>query len=68
MSWYLRSLADYDTHRGEITADGQVTATCGAVFTPYLLPQGGIKLPGYPQDPDQICPTCRDAHRDNGKS
>lgn len=58
MTWYLKSIHDGDTHRGEITADGLVRAVCGVVFTPYLLPQGGIALPGYPQDPDQVCPEC----------
>lgn len=64
MAWYLRSIRDRDTHRGEITADGQVTATCGAVFTPYLLPQGGrgpagtraVRYRAEPQRRDVINP------------
>ncbi len=57
MSWYLRSLADADTHRGARRADGAVVAACGVVFQPRLL---RIALPGAgdPPDPDQICPPC----------
>lgn len=58
-SWYLRTLADQDTHRGEPQMDGTVLAVCGAVFRPralYLL--GSLALPGGPADPDQICPAC----------
>jgi hypothetical protein len=33
-AWYLRSLADHDTHRGWLGGDGAVLALCGASFTP----------------------------------
>ncbi len=33
-AWYLRSLGDHDTHRGELREDGLVLARCGAIFTP----------------------------------
>ena len=56
-SWYLRSMADRDTHRGA-EADGMVTALCGAVFAPFLVFGGGSALPGQPPDPEQICPDC----------
>lgn len=57
--WYLRSLADQDTHRGDLQPDGTVTAACGAVFHPRkLFLMGSLALPGGPADPDQICPPC----------
>lgn len=34
LAWYLRSLADHDTHRGWLGGDGAVLALCGARFTP----------------------------------
>lgn len=36
-SWYLRSLADQDTHRGELRPDGTVVAVCGTAFRPRAL-------------------------------
>lgn len=63
MSWYLRSAADHDTHRGELNPDGTVVAQCGIRFTPRPLPLGRIALPGHPQDRDQICPECNGAKR-----
>ena len=54
MRWYLRSLCDRDTHRGELRKDGTVVALCGVTFRPRLLPA----LPGQPPDPVQICPQC----------
>lgn len=58
-SWYLRTLADQDTHRGELQPDGTVLAACGAAFRPARLYQlGSLALPGGPADPDQICPAC----------
>ncbi len=33
-TWYLRSLGDHDTHRGELRGDGTVLAHCEASFTP----------------------------------
>lgn len=59
MSWYLRSLADRDTHRGTWSgASRSVHAVCGAEFQPVALPTGGYFLPGLPPDPLQICPDC----------
>ena len=57
MSWYLRSMADYDTHYGEFKG-GIVTATCGAQFWPRVLTFDHRALRGYPPDPDQVCPAC----------
>lgn len=58
MSWYLRSMADYDTHYGEFK-DGIVTATCGAEFWPRVLTFDRRALPRYPPDPQQVCPECQ---------
>lgn len=74
MSWYLRSLRDHDTHRGELREDGTVMARCGASFTPRLtlqvtgpppgeLTEGPLALKGNPPDPDQICQNCRGGGR-----
>ena len=60
MHWYVRSLADGDTHRGELTNIRTVCAVCGVEFIPITaLRERGPKLPGYPPDPDQVCPQCR---------
>lgn len=58
MSWYLRSMADRDTHRGTRNR-GVVNAECGICFVPRPLAFGRTALPGDPQDPDQICPGCQ---------
>lgn len=61
MPWYLASLADGGTHRGELRRDGTVTAACGAVFTPKDLfrhPKAPA-LPGEPPDLVQACLRCR---------
>lgn len=58
MTWFLRSIGDHDTHRGELACDGIVTASCGATFIPRPLPHGRVSLPGYPYDRAQICPAC----------
>jgi hypothetical protein len=58
MSWYLQSMGDADTHRGELQPDGTVSAVCGIQFRPIDLPLGGVSLRGHPPDPDQICPDC----------
>jgi len=58
VNWYLQSMSDADTHRGQLNADGTVTAVCGLRFRPIELPLGGVSLPGYPPDPDQVCPGC----------
>jgi hypothetical protein len=68
--WYLRSLADQDTHHGTMGADGIVRARCGISFTPRPTlqvigpPPGRLvdappALRGHPKDPDQICPQCQ---------
>lgn len=54
--WYLRSLADQDTHRGELCPDGRVTAVCGVEFVPPVYSR--LALAAGPPDPEQICPTC----------
>ncbi|MGH3885991.1 MAG: hypothetical protein ACRDSZ_05355 [Pseudonocardiaceae bacterium] len=55
--WYLRSMADHDTHRG-LMSGGSVDAVCGIRFTPRPVAFGGEALAGEPPDPDQICPQC----------
>ena len=67
MRWYLRSMADRDTHHGTLRGDGLVVAECGAVFEPISLPFGRLSLPGEPPDPDQVCPTCRRPQGKHGK-
>ena len=59
MPWYLRSLADRDTHYGDLQPDEQVLAVCGAVFKPRPLPYGRLALAASPPDPDQTCPLCQ---------
>lgn len=61
MHWYVRSLADGDTHRGELRSDNRtVHAVCGVEFKPITaLRERGPELPRYPPDPDQVCPQCR---------
>jgi len=55
--WYLRSLGDRDTHRGELGPDGTVSAACGISFRPLCLVCGtGPALRGSPPDPDQARP------------
>jgi hypothetical protein len=61
VSWYLRSIADHDTHHGELQPDGTVAARCGIQFAPRPLPRGTVALPGHPYDHDQICPECFNA-------
>jgi hypothetical protein len=57
--WFLRSLADADTHRGSYsTVTRSVHAACGVEFVSRALPLGGPALPGSPLDPDQVCPQC----------
>lgn len=68
-TWYLRSLGEHDTHRGERNQDGVVLADCGVSFTPRPTlrlagpPPGTLldadpALTGHPPDPDQVCPAC----------
>lgn len=60
--WYLRSMGDHDTHRGDlVNGDSTVTSACGARFRPLGLPGNRVSLSGYPPDPDQVCPKCRTA-------
>jgi hypothetical protein len=72
--WYLRSLADQDTHHRTLSTDGIAWARCGVSFAPRPMlqvigpPQGRLidappALRGYPKDPDQVCPQCQ---RDGG--
>lgn len=61
MHWYVRSLADGDTHRGELSlGTNSVHAVCGIEFVPLqVVINRGPELPGYPPDPQQICADCR---------
>lgn len=72
LSWYLRSLGDRDTHRGQMRGDGTVLARCGVSFTPRPtlrvvgpppgeLVSAGPALRGHPPDPEQVCPQCQGA-------
>ena len=60
MHWYVRSLADGDTHRGGLSlVTGSVVAVCGIEFVPLkALINRGPELPGFPPDPLQICADC----------
>jgi hypothetical protein len=52
VSWYLRSMADHDTHRGNYSVvTRSVHALCGIEFVAKELPLGGPALPGSPLDP-----------------
>lgn len=68
-SWYLRSLGDHETHRGQLGHDGIVLAVCGASFRPRPTLQvagpppgelvaSGPALRGNPPDPHQVCAEC----------
>jgi hypothetical protein len=59
--WFVRSLADRDTHKGTYsTVTRSVHAVCGIEFVPRPLPvSSSPALPAGPQDPDQICQQCR---------
>jgi hypothetical protein len=67
VTWYLRSMDDHDTHRGELAADGTVTAACGVRFQPRPLPLGRVSLPGHPYDRDQVCPACDTRRREGAR-
>ncbi len=65
LAWYLRSLADQDTHRGWMSGDGTVLALCGVEFAPKptvrLVGQrlvDGFPDLGSPPVPEQVCPEC----------
>jgi hypothetical protein len=66
LAWYLRSLADHDTHRGWLGGDGSVLALCGAQFVPKPTVRqvgqrfvGGFPDLGLPPIPEQVCPECQ---------
>jgi hypothetical protein len=69
LSWYLRSLADHDTHRGRLSADGAVIALSGARFIPKPAVRVVGEPPGrlvdgppelaLPPVPEQVCPACQ---------
>jgi hypothetical protein len=61
MAWYLRSMADHDTHRGTYSiVTRTVRAACGVEFQPLKKTNGTpIVLAPAPPDPAQICPGCR---------
>jgi hypothetical protein len=69
LAWYLRSLADYDTHRGWMGGGGRVLALCGAQFIPKPTvrvvgePPGrlvdGLPELALPPVPEQVCPACQ---------
>lgn len=62
VSWFLRSLADRDTHRGKWSpVTRSVFAACGAEFVPLRLQRTRITLPGEPSDPAQVCQACKQA-------
>lgn len=52
MSWYVRSLAPGDVHRG-VFEQGSVRAACGVEF----LTKRGSGQAHLPQ-PEQVCPAC----------
>jgi hypothetical protein len=58
--WYLRSMADADTHRGRYSiTTGSVLAVCGAEFQPLKRTNGApILLVPLPPDPEQVCQEC----------
>ncbi|MDQ3825364.1 MAG: hypothetical protein M3325_06285, partial [Actinomycetota bacterium] len=62
LRWFVRSMADGDTHRGYYSqATRSVHAVCGAEFVPLRIGLAGdrLALPGTPPDPAQVCPKCR---------
>ena len=62
VSWYLRSLADADTHCGDysiVTRSGR--ALCGIEFVPKELLLGSPALPGFPTGFRAGMPTVREA-------
>jgi hypothetical protein len=54
--WYLRSVADEDTHLGQWQADGTVVTRCGLRFPLKSCNYPGLE--GEPPDPDQKCRAC----------
>lgn len=60
-AWFLRSLADRDTHRGDYSiVTRSVHAVCGIEFEPLKRTNGApIVLVPFPPDPQQVCPECK---------
>lgn len=61
-AWFVRSLADGDTHCGIFSpATRSVHALCGTEFQPLPIGLRGdrIAFPGTPPDFDQACATCQ---------
>lgn len=68
-TWFLRSMGDHDTHCGTYsTVTRSVHSRCGVEFVPKPLPYGRISLPGAPQDPEQVCPQCREGKPANRRA
>jgi hypothetical protein len=62
VSWFLRSMADSDSHRGDYSiVTRSVPAVCGIEFVSKELPLSGPALPGSPLDSGQVCPNCQRA-------
>jgi hypothetical protein len=61
-AWALASLADFDTHLVQLEG-GIAYSVCGLTFTPKALGANGdrLSLPGWPPDPEQVCPHCQKA-------
>lgn len=59
MSWYPRSLAPGDVHRG-VYEDGSVRAACGLEFFPLRMSGqvSGRALCSELPEPERVCPAC----------
>lgn len=55
MSWYVRSLAPGDVHRG-VFDEGSVRAACGMEFFPLWV-SGQVRCANLPR-PEQVCSAC----------
>jgi hypothetical protein len=55
MSWFVRSLAPGDVHRG-VLDEGRVRAACGLAFLP--LRESGRVLCCELPEPERVCPGC----------
>ena len=58
MDWFMRTLANRDTHKGELRDDGTVATVCGIAFRPMRHYRASTVLPGEPPDPTRVCPRC----------
>ena len=56
INWYLQSMGDADTHRGELQPDGTVSAVCGIRFRPLDLPLGGEPAVSVPKQERHAMP------------